>query len=180
MSMPCCYTKDGFDYCEARRLPDLPMCQRHLLRTFRDALVDGVLPADVFGALVRQTQAYIELGQTARRFEEGRFWTERKRLQEEREADRERMRKERLLWSVVYYVQLTQNRIKIGWTTNLEKRLQAFRSTEGDLLATEPGDNITETERHRQFAHLRIGRSEDFTAGPDLLDHIARLAGQDT
>lgn len=73
--------------------------------------------------------------------------------------------------SVVYYVRL-RDLIKIGTTVNMTAR-------SGDLLwdevlATEPGDRELEQMRHRQFHHLRV-RGERFTAGPDLMSHIAMI-----
>lgn len=170
----CCYTDEDCASCPCRRLPGLPMCQRHMLQTFRDALVEGQLPADVFADLVRQTDTLLGLGKIQRRSLEEAAITAHLKASEQAKQARIAEREES---SVVYYVGLTQDRIKIGTTTELAKRMQAFRSHPDDLLAVEIGGRVKELERHRQFAHLRIGRDENFKAGPDLLSHIAQLAG---
>jgi hypothetical protein len=145
------------------------MCLKHTQETCRIAILDGGLPADCFGEIVRFTDSAIKLKQLARDVESSHRLGQIQR----RRASEERRRK--MVDCVVYYVRLTGGRIKIGWTSNLEQRLAAYRSRPEDLLATEPGDNVTEHERHKQFAHLRIGRSEDFHEAPDLLAHIASL-----
>lgn len=71
--------------------------------------------------------------------------------------------------SVVYYIRFG-DRIKIGTTTNLQRRLTALPHDE--VLFTEPGSYELEQQRHRQFnRHLIAGR-EWFEAHPDLLNFI--------
>ena len=54
MNLPCCYTDEhhtirGEVYtCDNRRLPDLPMCQRHMHETFRAAIYADTLPTEVW------------------------------------------------------------------------------------------------------------------------------------
>lgn len=76
--------------------------------------------------------------------------------------------------SLVYYVRLPGDRIKIGTTTNLTARLVGLRVKASEVLATEPGNEVRERLRHKQFRHLRIGgpRTEDFRPAPELLSHI--------
>lgn len=69
---------------------------------------------------------------------------------------------------IVYYLRFG-DRIKIGTTRNLPKRLAAVPHDE--VLATELGDFQVEGSRHRQFQHLRI-KGEWFQPAQDLLDHI--------
>jgi hypothetical protein len=75
--------------------------------------------------------------------------------------------------SVVYYMRLG-NRVKIGWTNNLAQRVSQIQPEE--LLATEPGGVVTETERHEQFKTLRVV-GEWFRYEGSLVDHISRLRG---
>lgn len=75
----------------------------------------------------------------------------------------------------VYYLRLRHGDIKTGYSTDVIRRIASLRLDEDALLAVEPGDQQLEHLRHRQFAALRIGRREDFTAGSDLLSHIAML-----
>lgn len=75
---------------------------------------------------------------------------------------------------LVYYL-LFADRIKIGTTTNLVKRMEVIPHDE--LLATEPGGRPVELQRHEQFAHLRI-KGEWFQAAPELLTHVRNLPPQ--
>ena len=78
---------------------------------------------------------------------------------------------------VVYYLRFA-DRIKIGTSSNPRQRLASIRYDE--LLAFEPGNRAVEQRRHRQFAQLRFARTEWFSAGEALADHVAILrAGSD-
>jgi hypothetical protein len=74
----------------------------------------------------------------------------------------------------VYYVK-TGDCIKIGYTVNVRQRMGAMRLPIDAVLATEPGGMQLERMRHKQFAHLRRGRLEDFEPAEDLLSHVAML-----
>jgi hypothetical protein len=75
--------------------------------------------------------------------------------------------------SLVYYVRLGPY-IKIGFTNDIKGRMTSFRTTTPDLrlLAVEPGPDGRESARHRQFAELRIPRTELFRAEFSLIQHI--------
>lgn len=73
--------------------------------------------------------------------------------------------------SVVYYI-LFGDRIKIGTTTNLVKRLQDLPHDE--VLATEPGGTGIERQRHTQFGVYRV-TGEWFEMGDELVDHVNEL-----
>lgn len=77
--------------------------------------------------------------------------------------------------SVVYYLDLG-DRIKIGYTAHLTRRLADFRLDPSVVLATERGGCDVETRRHREFADERYGRKEDFAKSDRLMAHIAALA----
>lgn len=76
----------------------------------------------------------------------------------------------------VYYVR-RGDVIKIGHTVDLFRRMTTLRPDE--VLAVEPGTREDETERHRQFAHLKLrqgkGSSEYFRDAPELREHIAAV-----
>lgn len=73
--------------------------------------------------------------------------------------------------SVVYYVRVG-NRVKIGTTTNLRRRLAILAPEE--VLATEPGNTAQERSRHVQFRALRtVG--EWFRYEEPLVSHIEKL-----
>lgn len=76
-------------------------------------------------------------------------------------------------WSVVYYIDLGDGTAKIGFTTNLRRRMQSLFVDPSRLLAVERGGREQERMRHRQFAHLRIGRSERFRLTDELREHAA-------
>ena len=174
MNLPCCYTwpsdrvRGEVATCENRRLPGLPMCQKHMYWTFREAIYDQTLPTDVWVELAKETEHMMSIRETVERFH---FNHELRSERQAREVERRREREEAV--SVVYYVALTGGRIKIGTTMNLAQRMKAFRVRDEDVLAIEQGGRLVELERHRQFAHLRIGRTEEFRRAPDLEDHIA-------
>lgn len=77
--------------------------------------------------------------------------------------------------SVVYYVALPGDRIKIGTSGNLPERLRSLRVDRAAVLATEPGGLSLERRRHRQFAAYRIGQREDFRDVPFLREWIGTL-----
>jgi hypothetical protein len=76
---------------------------------------------------------------------------------------------------VVYYVQLAPDVVKIGTTVNLRRRLMGLRVDPDAVLVTEPGGEPLERMRHAQFAHLRIGRRENFRVEADLVSHVEML-----
>ncbi|MCY0943552.1 GIY-YIG nuclease family protein [Streptomyces antarcticus] len=74
---------------------------------------------------------------------------------------------------VVYYVRRGAL-VKIGTTNNMHRRMTALLPEE--VLATEPGGQGLEGERHRQFSALRVpGQREWFHAGPALQQHVLRV-----
>lgn len=74
---------------------------------------------------------------------------------------------------VVYYIRFG-DRIKIGTTANLHRRLQDLPYDE--LLATEPGGRELERVRHEQFRACRAVGEWHFLDS-HLLSHIAKLPG---
>ena len=73
--------------------------------------------------------------------------------------------------SVVYYARLG-NRVKIGYTTDLSKRMKVVNPEE--VMATEPGGPHLEAARHQQFADLRT-HGEWFVLDEPLAEHIRAL-----
>lgn len=72
---------------------------------------------------------------------------------------------------VVYYARLG-NRMKIGWTSNLPRRMTVIQPEE--LLATEPGGPDEEAVRHVQFADLHVV-GEWFKYQGALVEHVSLL-----
>jgi hypothetical protein len=81
---------------------------------------------------------------------------------------------------VVYYLLRSDGNVKIGCTANYPQRRNDLVRRHGylKLLAWELGYYPLETQRHQQFAHLRIDPiAEWFLPGPDLRDHLLTLRG---
>jgi len=92
---------------------------------------------------------------------------------EARQRWRESRRKEAEQHSVVYFVRRGDGAIKIGLTTNLTQRMDAFNHVHPvTLLGTMPGHREVERSLHARFAAHRL-HGEWFTASPDLLAFIA-------
>lgn len=75
--------------------------------------------------------------------------------------------------SVVYFVAVG-NRVKIGTTTNLKRRLSGL-ALPGDarVLRVIPGGRTGERIYHRRFATQRIGESEWFWLEGPLAEYLA-------
>lgn len=75
---------------------------------------------------------------------------------------------------IIYYVQYAEH-IKIGWTTNLERRLKRGFKPGGRLLAVHPGTRSDEAKLHKRFAAYRTHGNEWYAPMPSLLHHIELL-----
>jgi hypothetical protein len=79
---------------------------------------------------------------------------------------------------LTYLARTPTGSIKIGYTGNTVKvrldQLEYGYGFELSLLATMPGDPEREREIHDQFASLRLGRTEQFRPGPDLMAFIGQ------
>jgi len=93
-------------------------------------------------------------------------------LRLEMESARTTRAERRAETGVVYFMRFG-DRIKIGFTGNLQQRLVDVPHDE--LLLTMPGTMADEKRCHAAFAHLRE-TGEWFRAEPDLLDFIADLS----
>lgn len=95
-------------------------------------------------------------------------------------AERAARRRDAEASSVVYYVRLGTNHIKVGTTEHLAERMVALRVVNpDDLLAVEPGGYDLEAARHRQFDRWRWrSRREDFAEAPELVEHMAAVRAE--
>ncbi len=79
---------------------------------------------------------------------------------------------------MIYFMQSPDGGpVKIGYSGDVEARARQLESHYGKplaVLATVPGDRAEEAEMHRRFAHLRLGRTEQFRPAPELMDFIGR------
>src|SRR5438093_13607997 len=67
--------------------------------------------------------------------------------------------------------------IKVGHTAAVEARLRQLELHYGRpmaLLATMEGGRDEEQAIHERFGHLRLGRTEQFQPGPELMEFIGR------
>lgn len=147
----CTVQRHGGDFCDAPSAEDVPfpICERHAARLYRHiaASVRGLASDPLL-------MAHGEL----------------ERIKDEQAKDERRWAAEK---PVVYYVQVGEF-IKIGVTTRLRQRLQAYPPNKR-LLATEPGNYALESKRHEQFEHLLAHGHEWFRCDAKLIDHINDL-----
>ena len=76
---------------------------------------------------------------------------------------------------MIYFVQLDSGAIKIGSTKAIKSRMAQIaheRGTSITLLATLEGGREEELKIHERFAHLRMGRTEQFAPAADLMEFI--------
>ena len=70
----------------------------------------------------------------------------------------------------IYYVK-SDGLIKIGWTSNLAKRMRQY-APNSQLLATHPGTRTDEQRLHKRFAVHRSHGREWYPLAPVILHHI--------
>ena len=71
----------------------------------------------------------------------------------------------------VYFVR-NGNRIKIGTTTCIKKRIRTLALREDNIVLLFAGGHQQERELHQRFAGLRIGNTEWFTYDGPLIDFV--------
>lgn len=64
--------------------------------------------------------------------------------------------------------------IKIGWTSDLTKRMRSYQP-DSVLLATMPGTRKDENRLHKRFAHLRTHGREWYPIAPQITEYVERL-----
>lgn len=83
---------------------------------------------------------------------------------------------------VVYYVRMQDGTVKIGTSADFLSRIRRHglpgMRGKDRVLAIEFGGRALERKRHQQFAHLRIGKTERFRIGADLIDHIKSIRAE--
>jgi hypothetical protein len=72
---------------------------------------------------------------------------------------------------LVYFIR-NGNRMKIGTTTDLKRRIRTLALREENVALLVDGDHRREREYHKQFADLRIGRTEWFAYEGALADYV--------
>jgi hypothetical protein len=76
----------------------------------------------------------------------------------------------------IYYLR-SGGHIKIGWTSNLEKRMKAY-PPDTQLLAVQPGTRSDERALHRKFSWLLTHGREWFPLAPQITEHIDRVIAE--
>lgn len=92
---------------------------------------------------------------------EDRLWQERARLERDRQHPG---------W--IYYLRLDE-KIKIGWTSDLNQRIKAY-PPHAEVLASHPGTRADERDLHRSFKPFRVAGREWYSPGGELMSHIRR------
>lgn len=77
---------------------------------------------------------------------------------------------------IIYYLQVGGH-IKIGWTSDLGKRMRSYPPNT-ELLAIHPGRRADERALHKRFAVHRSHGQEWYPLVPVLLDHIKRVIAE--
>lgn len=77
---------------------------------------------------------------------------------------------------IVYFLQVGGH-IKIGWTSDLTKRMRQYPPN-AQLLATHPGLRKDELRLHKMFAAHRSHGREWYPLAPVILDHIKRVIAE--
>ncbi len=67
--------------------------------------------------------------------------------------------------------------IKIGWTSDLTKRMRAYQP-DTLLLATMPGTRKDEHRLHQRFAHLRTHGREWYPLAPQITGYVTRITAE--
>lgn len=78
---------------------------------------------------------------------------------------------------VVYYVKVGGTHIKIGWASDLTKRMRQYPPNT-ELLAAHPGTRADEQRLHKRFAVHRSHGREWYPLVPVVLDHVQRMVQQ--
>lgn len=71
----------------------------------------------------------------------------------------------------IYYIRL-DDKIKIGWTACLEKRLRSY-PPHAVVITHHPGTRADERDLHRSFAPSRAAGREWYHPTPEVMAHIA-------
>jgi hypothetical protein len=161
----------GERVCNGPKKPDHITCEPCAVKISRNALV--------YPETAEQIAAHLERVEflKARRLEEEAL-NERHRAEAQERYERGPRRDRARRAAVVYYCRIRDGVVKIGTTSQIYVRMDAFRVADGDVLAAEPGSFPLEGVRHRQFEHLRISadaRREDFRLDDQLQSHIDML-----
>lgn len=100
----------------------------------------------------------------------------RKTLHEERtkgeQPEPKPERKKPPVDGIVYFLRVG-GYIKIGWTSNLEKRMRGYQP-DTILLAVKPGTRKDERALHRKFSYLKTHGREWFPLAPQIMEEVER------
>lgn len=103
----------------------------------------------------------------------------RRWLQEERKPRAEaadKPKREAPVDGTVYFLRVG-GYIKIGWTSDLTKRMRQYQP-DTQLLAIKPGTRKDERALHRKFAHLKTHGREWFPLAPQITEEITRTVAE--
>lgn len=93
--------------------------------------------------------------------------------EERREAERAKKRAQQ---GTIYAV-LNGHTVKIGWTSNLDRRMREYPPA-STLLVSYPGTRKDEAALHRKFAHLTTHGREWFPYAPQVVEWVERMVAE--
>lgn len=79
---------------------------------------------------------------------------------------------------MVYFI-TCEDKVKIGVSSDPERRRKQLTLPETKVVATMIGDRATERQLHWRFRRARIGRSEWFWKLPEIVQFIGELNAQE-
>lgn len=161
-----CPMPRGKRVCNGPKLADRPLCEPCMIKVADEALRNPEL-AGQLGEQRGVTEFHVR--RIDRQKELLTEYAEYKRIDRSEEAPK---------CGVVYYCELRPGIVKIGTTLYLHNRMSSLHIPRGAVLAAEPGTYDVEKLRHQQFAHLRIGKPEDFIVDDSLRAHVDHLAAE--
>lgn len=148
--------------CNGFKMRGLPICVDHAVQVW------GVIQDDDEQRSRAQQSRTIQ--QRYRQYQEAT-----KEAAEQRRRDQIReSRKNQPGW--IYFLRW-QDQIKIGYTTNIERRLSEY-APGAELVALHPGTPQTERGYHQRFGKHRIGGREWYRPAQDILDHCERVIAE--
>ena len=150
------YARCASHLCLVAPLPNLPLCEDHAWDVWAD---------------MNAHRGYLE--ESAAAENRRRDWIDERIAKDRAKLEAIDAGTYRTDPGIIYYVQVADT-IKIGFTRDLNMRLQAYPPM-ARLLATHPGTFQLEAEMHRKFSRHLAGRKEWFMANEELTAHLEQV-----
>lgn len=162
--------------CTRSRASGLKVCEGHAVEMAKS--IGWMSPSEIDRTVrARGASDAYELGQLRRRVDD--LIVENADLRREvtdlvaLPAKERRAKRKAAAEGHIYFL-LSDNAVKIGWTSDLEQRMKSY-SPGTKILAVMPGARKDETRLHRKFSHLRTNRREWFAYSPQVMEEVERV-----